>query len=117
ARAASDFEVGLAGIQAPAHPARVPLCDGLGRALHAQRRYGEAIAQFKAALDPAAGATPEVLGGLYFRLAESLAAAGRREEALSAIQQYDVWAQHDPQQTMHGARLRRLAASLGAPRG
>lgn len=116
-RAAADFASGLEGVQAPADPARVRLCDGLGRALHAQRRYDEAIAQFKAALDPAAGATPEVLGGLYFRLAESLAAAGRREEALGAIRQYAVWSQHDPQQALHGARLKRLAATLGAPRG
>ncbi|MDB5099170.1 MAG: Tetratricopeptide repeat [Cyanobacteria bacterium RYN_339] len=107
---------GLKGLAGPSDPLHAPLRNRLGGLYQVQKRYNEAIAEFKAGLDDVAHATPAQAADLYYGLAVAHAANGDREAAINAIRQYVFWSMHDPRQAARVPKLQALELDLTARR-
>jgi tetratricopeptide (TPR) repeat protein len=107
---------GIKGLQGQGDPLHAPLRNRLGTLYQGQKRYNEAIAEFKAGLDDAVHATPAQSADLYYGLAVVHAANGDREEAINAIRQYVFWSMHDPHQAARVPQLQALELDLTARR-
>lgn len=104
----------LDGLAGPGDTLHAPLRERLGSLYRAQKRYAEAIVEFRRGLEPASHASPALVADLTYGLALAHAGNGDREEALNAIRQYVAASAHDARQSVRVAEVQTLELDLTA---